>query len=216
MSDLVLNVEVREHTGTGGARATRRAGLVPGVLYGGPQGAVAISLNKLELAKGLNRGGFLSQVVNISHKGDSQAVLVRDIQFHPVTSVPLHIDLYRVDADQIITIEVPVEFINSEISVGLKRGGALNVVRHTVELSCPASKIPENLVFDLAAVDINDSVHISSIELPDGVTPTITDRDFTIATIVGKGGAADDADDAADEAEAGGDGEGGDAQAKED
>lgn len=207
MSDLVLNVEVREQTGTGPARKVRRDGQVPGVLYGGDRGAVAIALKLNELKRGLNSGGFLSKVVEIDHKGERQPVLVRDIQFHPVSSAPVHIDLYRVDNDQTVAVEIPVVFVNEEASPGLKRGGALNIVRHTVELECRADSIPENIEINLDGLEINDSVHISAVNLPDGVEPKIKDRDFTIATIVGKGG-RDDADDGADaptdEAENGG------------
>jgi len=190
MSELVLNVDLRENTGTGGARATRREGLVPAVIYGGDQGSVAISLKLNELKKALRRGGFRSQMIKIDHKGDLQPVIVREIQFHPVTSVPMHLDLYRVEEGQIISVEVSVEFINEEESPGLKRGGALNIVRHTVELDCPAGSIPEKVTVDLTGLEIGDSLHISAVTLPDNVTPTIKDRDFTIATISGSGPAA--------------------------
>jgi large subunit ribosomal protein L25 len=186
MSDVVLTVEVREKTGTGGARDSRRRGRVPGVLYGNGKGPVAIELELNELRRSLNRGGFLSQLVSITHKGEAQPVLVREVQFHPVTSEPLHIDLYRVDEAQEINIEVAVTFTNEETSPGLKRGGALNVVRHQVELLCRADSIPDELVVDLSEADIGDSLHISSVKLPKGVRPAIDDRDFTIATIVGR------------------------------
>lgn len=202
MADIVLDVEVRERIGTGGARASRREGLVPGVLYGGPLEPVAIALPLNQLKRSLNQGGFLSKLVEIDHKGVRQPVLVRDIQFHPVTATPMHIDLFRVDSDQDVTIEVAVEFVNDEQSPGLKRGGALNVVRHTVELSCRADRIPGKLTVDLTGLDINDTIHISALTLPDGVRPTIQDRDFTIATIVGKGGPSDAEDSEADEGEA--------------
>ena len=200
MSGITLSVEVRDDVGTGAARATRRAGQVPGVLYGGDLGPVAIAVQANELKKALNRGGFRSHMLRIDHKGDTQPVIVRDIQFDPVSDVPLHLDLYRVTEDQVISVEVQVNFINEEKCPGIKRGGALNVVRHTIELDCPANAIPEEIVVDLAGLDIGDSVHISAITLPGNVATTITDRDFTIATITGAGGGAaedEDADEAA-------------------
>ncbi|MCG8442574.1 MAG: 50S ribosomal protein L25/general stress protein Ctc [Caulobacterales bacterium] len=204
MSDLVLHVDVRERTGTGGARATRRDGAVPGVLYGGPLGPVPIQLRVNELTRSLKQGGLLSRLVHIDHDGDKQRALVREIQFHPVTSAPMHIDLFRVEADQRISVEVPVEFSGEEVSPGLKRGGALNIVRHTVELSCLADQIPERVKVDLSEADIGDSIHISAVDLPEGVEPTIKDRDFTIVTIAGAGGgAASEPEEGEDEVEEG-------------
>ena len=205
MSETTLTVETRENTGSGAARAARREGKVPAVIYGGKGGSVAVSLHLNELKKGLNRGGLMSGVIDLDLDGKKQPALIRDIQFHPVTSVPLHVDLFRVSKDQEVEVEVPVHFINEDTSPGLKRGGALNIVRHAVELSCLPDKIPAELVVDLAEAEIGDAIHFSAIALPDGVKPTITDRDFTIATIVGKGGKAD-----ADDAEADGEEEGGD------
>ncbi|MEL6259205.1 MAG: 50S ribosomal protein L25/general stress protein Ctc, partial [Pseudomonadota bacterium] len=129
---------------------------------------------------------FLSQTVTINHRGETQLVIPQDVQFHPVTDQPEHIDLYRVDEDQKIKVEVPVHFVGEEKSVGLKRGGTLNVVRHSVELLVEAGSIPESLVADVTELDIGDNVKISNIELPAGAQPTIADRDFTIATIAGR------------------------------
>tara|TARA_R110002072_G_C7859532_1_gene526346 strand:+ start:195 stop:875 length:681 start_codon:yes stop_codon:yes gene_type:complete len=185
MSDIVLSVDVRENTGTGPARAARRDGFVPGVLYGGKQGSVAIAVSEKDLNKAISTGKFLSHMVTLKHKGDKQSVIPKDVQFDPVSDKPLHVDLFRVDDDTMIDVEVTVHFTNEEAAPGLKRGGVLNIVRHAVELSCPASKIPDAIVIDLTGYEIGDSVHISSITLPDGVTPTITDRDFTIATVQG-------------------------------
>jgi large subunit ribosomal protein L25 len=187
MSGIVLNVEVRERTGTGGAREARRAGQVPAVLYGGPRGAIAISLKSNEVIKAINSGKFISHMVEIDHKGERQPVIPRDVQFHPVTDAPMHIDLYRVEEGQLIKIEVPVHFSNEELCPGLKMGGALNIVRHTVELLVPADKIPEELRFDLKSTKLGDVVKISDFALPEGASPTITDRDFTIATVTGRG-----------------------------
>ena len=205
MSDIILNVEVRERTGKGGAREARAAGKVPGVLYGGDLGPVSINLEAKQVIKALKSGKFLAHTIQIDHKGEKQLVFAQDIQFHPVTDQPLHLDLYRVDATQEIKVNVPVRFVGEGVSPGIKRGGALNIVRHEVELICPANAIPEELVFDVSALDIHDTVKISAITLPDNVRPVISDRDFTIATLTGRGGkavAADDAEDAAAEAAA--------------
>jgi large subunit ribosomal protein L25 len=183
MSDIVVSVEVRERTGKGGAREARRQGFVPGVLYGGNRGPVAIALKQNELVKAINSGKLVANMIKIDHKGEQQSVLTRDIQFHPVTDMPEHIDFYRVDEDSVVEVAVPVHFINEEKSPGLKKGGALNVVRHEVEVSCPAGQIPSEIVVDLDGLDIGESVHISSVKLPDNVKPVIDDRDFTIATL---------------------------------
>ncbi|TRO96394.1 50S ribosomal protein L25/general stress protein Ctc [Glycocaulis profundi] len=183
MSDIVVSVEVRERTGKGGAREARRQGFVPGVLYGGDRGPVAIALKQNELVKAINSGNLIANMIKIDHKGEQQSVLTRDIQFHPVTDMPEHIDFYRVDEDSVVEVAVPVHFINEEKSPGLKKGGALNVVRHEIEVSCPAGQIPNEIVVDLEGLDIGESVHISSVKLPDNVTPVIDDRDFTIATL---------------------------------
>lgn len=184
-SNIVLNVDVREGTGKGAARAARREDLVPGILYGGKLGPVSINLRGNEVRKALLTGKFISNMMELEHEGKRQKVIARDIQFHPVSDAPMHVDLYRVDEDTKIDVEVAVHFINEEKSPGLKRGGVLNVVRHTVELVCPAGAIPDAVEADLSGLDIGDSIHISAIQLPEGVTPTITDRDFTVATLQG-------------------------------
>ncbi len=186
MAGIVLNVEKRERTGTGGARATRKAGLIPGVLYGGPRGAIPIEIKAKDVEMALRSGKFLSRMVELNHQGERQPVIPRAIQLHPVTDQPIHLDLYRVEPDAEIAIDVLVRFQNHADSPGLKRGGALNVVRHTVKLKVKADKIPEEIVVDLAGLDIGDAIHISSITLPEGARPVIRDRDFTVATIVGR------------------------------
>ncbi|MBI1265080.1 MAG: 50S ribosomal protein L25/general stress protein Ctc [Alphaproteobacteria bacterium] len=201
MSDIVLSVEVRERTGKGGAREARRRGLVPGVLYGGDRGPVAITMKNNELVKAINSGKFLSQMVTIDHKGETQTVLTRDVQFDPVRDFPLHVDLQRVDEDSVIAVDVPVHFLNDEKSPGIKRGGVLNVVRHTIEVYCPAGSIPEAIEIDIAHMNIGESLHISQVTLPAGVTPTITDRDFTIATMQGSRAVIDAEDGAAADAD---------------
>ena len=186
MAGIVLNVEKRERTGTGGARATRNAGLIPGVLYGGARGAIPIEIKAADVKMALRSGKFLSHMVELNHQGEKQPVIPRAVQFHPVTDEPIHVDLYRVEENAEIAIDVVVHFKNHADSPGIKRGGALNIVRHTVRLKVKANKIPEEIVVDLTGLDIGDSVHISQIALPEGARPVIRDRDFTIATIVGR------------------------------
>ena len=203
MAEIVLNVEVREQTGTGGARATRRSGMVPGVLYGGAKDPVAIAVKTNEFRKALYTGKLLGHLVTLKYGEETQPVIAKAIDMHPVTDEPWHFDLYRVDEHQQIKISVPVHFINHEESPGLKRGGTLNVVRHDVELSCPADAIPEELIFDLTGLDIGDTIRISGFKLPKGVEATV-DRDFVIATLAGTSAQAaqDAAADAGSEPEA--------------
>ena len=184
--NIELNVAVRERLGKGGAREARRNGMIPGVLYGGGEDPVAVSLKTNELTKAIMSGRFRGNTVTLVHDGAKQMVIPQDIQFHPVTDRPLHVDLYRVKADQIIAVEVSVRFVGEDVSPGLKQGGTLNVVRYTVELNVAAGAIPESLEADVSALEIGDNVKISDINLPAGAEPTITDRDFTIATIAGR------------------------------
>lgn len=183
MSGICLDVTVRENTGTGSARAARRNGDVPAVIYGGDKDPVSVALRKNEVLKALNSGQFIANMIEISHQGEKQTVLTKDIQFHPVTDVPIHIDLYRVTKNTVIDVEVTVTFIGDDVSPGIKRGGILNVVRHAIEVSCPAGSIPDTITVDISEMDIGDSLHISEVELPENVTPSIK-RDFTIATVV--------------------------------
>jgi len=200
MAEIVLNVEVRERTGTGGARAARREGKVPGVLYGGTRGPVAVSVKVNEFRKALYTGKLLGHLVTLKHGEESQPVIARDVQFHPVTDEPMHFDLFRVDENQRIKISVPVHFKNQELSPGLKRGGALNIARHDVEILVPADQIPEELVADLTGLEIGDAVRISNLTLPRDAEPTIHGRDFVIATVTGTSAQA--AEEAAEEAAA--------------
>ena len=183
-SNIVLTVDVREGTGKGAARAARREDLVPGVVYGGSLGPVAINLRGNEIRKALLSGNFLSHIIELKHDGKNQKVIARDIQFHPVSDKAMHVDMYRVEAGTKIRVNVPVRFENEEACPALKRGGVLNIVRHDLELLCPASAIPEYIEVDLTGLEIGDSVHMSAVTLPKGVKPTIT-RDFTIATLQG-------------------------------
>ena len=200
MADIILNVEVRERTGTGGARETRRAGMVPGVLYGGAKDPVAIAVKSNEFRKALYTGKLLGHLVTLKYGAESQPVIAKAVDMHPVTDEPVHFDLYRVDEHQLIKIEVPVHFKNQEESPGLKKGGTLNIVRHTVELSCPADHIPEELVFDLTGLEIGDTIRMSAFTLPEGVKPGV-DRDFVVATLAGSSASAS-ADAATDDAAA--------------
>jgi large subunit ribosomal protein L25 len=191
MADIVLNVEVRERTGTGGARETRAAGKVPGVLYGGAKDPVAIAVKANEFRKALYTGKLLGHLVTLKYGDETQPVIAKAIDMHPVTDEPWHFDLYRVDEHQLVKISIPVHFKNHEASPGLKRGGTLNVVRHDVEVMAPADHIPEELVFDLTGLDVGDTVRISAFKLPAGVQPAM-DRDFVIATIAATGAMASD------------------------
>jgi large subunit ribosomal protein L25 len=196
---ISFNVEVRERIGTGGAREARSNGFVPGVLYGGTEKPVAINLRLAEVMKAIETGHFLSSTATLVHKGEKQLVIPQAIQMHPITDRPVHIDLFRVKADQKIKVEVPVHFTGEEVSPGLKKGGTLNVVRHTVELLVPAGRIPEFLVADVSALEVGDNLKISDIDLPSDAEPTITDRDFTIVTIAGRVAVTDTDDETADE-----------------
>ena len=182
MADIVLNVEVRARAGTGGAREVRREGKVPGVLYGGKLDPVNIAVSAKDFRKSLFTGKLLGHLVTLKHGNETQPVIAKAVQFHPVTDEPIHFDLYRVDEHQLIKISVPVHFKNHDISPGLKAGGSLEVVRHTVELACPADQIPEELVIDLSSHNIGDTIRMSEIKLPAGVKPAL-DRDFVIATL---------------------------------
>ena len=183
MADIVLNVEVRERTGTGGARVARRAGLVPGILYGGDKDPVAIAVQAKDFRKALYTGKLLGHLVTLKHGKDTQSVIAKDVQFHPVSDEPVHFDLYRVDEHQLVRISVPVHFKNQEASPGLKRGAALNIALHEVQLMAPADSIPEELVVDLTGLDVGDSVRAADLKLPAGVQIAAHDRDATVASI---------------------------------
>ncbi len=179
----IIAAQRRERAGKGPARAARRAGRVPGVIYGSKKDPSMVTLDPRELDRELQTGAFLATIYDVQIDRDKERVLPRDVQFDPVTDRPIHVDFLRVSATSSVTVQVPVNFLNEEESPGLRRGGLLNVVRHEIEMNCLADAIPSSIDIDLAGLDIGDSVHISMISLPDGVAPTITDRDFTIATI---------------------------------
>jgi large subunit ribosomal protein L25 len=178
-----LSAERRTLTGKGAARAIRRMGRVPGIIYGGDSDPVPISLEPRELSRALAKRGFLAMLVELKVDNAVHRTLPRDVQYHPATDEPLHVDFMRVGADTQVTVTVPVVFINQEMSAGLRRGGILNIVRHGVALICQVDNIPGQLVVDLNGLEIGDSVHISAVSLPPGSRVAIADRDFTIASI---------------------------------
>jgi len=179
----ILKATKRTSNSTGQLNKLRSDGFIPGVLYGGKKGNLSISLKKLNLQNIINTETFMSKVYDLDIDGSSEKALARDVAYDPVSDEPIHIDFMRISKGSQLTLEIPVKFINSEKSPGLKKGGVLNIVRRKVELKCPAENIPNEIVVDLDNTEINSSLKISSVKLPDNVTPTITDRDFVIATV---------------------------------
>ena len=185
MSDaLTLPAEARERAGKGASRALRSEGRVPAVIYGGKEEPTPIHVEARELVRQLNLGHFMNSIVMIEIGGKQVRTLPKDVCLHPVTDRPLHVDFLRLAKDAKIHVAVPVVFVNEDDSPGLKKGGVLNVVRHELELVCESDKIPAEIELNLAGLDIGDSIHISHVTLPEGSASAITDRDFTIATIV--------------------------------
>ena len=185
MSDaLTLPAELRERAGKGASRELRRNGRVPAVIYGGKEEPTAIHIEAKELVRQLGSGHFMNSIVMIDIGGKMVRTLPKDVALHPVTDRPLHVDFLRLSKDAKIQVAVPVVFVNEDDSPGLKKGGVLNVVRHELELVCESDKIPDEIALDVAGLDIGDSIHISHVSLPDGSVSAITDRDFTIATVV--------------------------------
>src|SRR5688500_5158213 len=185
MSDaLTLPAELRERAGKGASRALRREGRVPAVVYGGNEDPLSIHIEAKELVRQLGTGHFMNSIVMVEVGGKKVRALPKDVALHPVTDRPLHVDFLRLAKDAKITVEVPVVFVNEEASPGLKKGGVLNVVRHDLELVCESDKIPDDIQIDVTGLDIGDSIHISHVTLPEGSVSAITDRDFTIATVV--------------------------------
>lgn len=197
--------EARDRAGKGSARAARRDGRVPCVIYGGKQDPDMITIPQNELIRLINRGGFMSHQYKIDVAGKEQRVVPRDMQTHPVSDLPLHLDFLRITKDSVVTIEVPVHVIGQDDCPGLRQGGILTLVRDTVEVSAPASSIPEAIELDISGLEVGEQARISRASLPDGVKPTITDRDFVVANIQApKGAKSDDAegeDAAAEEAQ---------------
>jgi len=184
MSEVqILKVESREEMGKGAARAIRRAGRVPGVVYGNKQETDLISLDPAELKRNLHKTGFFATLFDLKMGNKTVRVLPKDVQLHPVTDIPLHADFMRISKNSKIHVNVPVQFINETQSPGIKRGGVLNIVLHQIELICSPENIPNVITIDLSGLEIGDSIHISKIKLDKNVIPAIADRDFTIATI---------------------------------
>jgi large subunit ribosomal protein L25 len=183
MAEIVLNVEVRERAGSGASRAVRREGKVPGVLYGGKDAPVAIAIKQGEFRKALYTGKLLGHLVTLRYGKETQPVIAKDVQFHPVTDEPTHFDLFRVDAHQLVRIAVAVHFRNHEASPGIKRGGTLNINLHELELMVPADRIPEELVVDLTGLDIGDAIRAADIVLPAGAELELHVREATVASI---------------------------------
>ncbi|OBV12654.1 50S ribosomal protein L25/general stress protein Ctc [Erythrobacter dokdonensis] len=185
MSDaLTLPAEARERAGKGASRALRRDGRTPAVIYGGKEEPTLIHVEQKELVKQLMTGHFMNSIVNIEIGGKTVRTLPKDVAFHPVTDRPTHVDFLRLSADSRVEVAVPVVFVNEEKSPGLKKGGVLNIVRHELELVCPSDAIPDEIQIDVTGKDVGDAIHISEVTLPKGVVSAITDRDFTIATLV--------------------------------
>ena len=185
MSDaLTLPAEARERAGKGASRELRRNGRVPAVIYGGKEEPTAIHIEERALLRQLGTGHFMNSIVMVEVDGKAVRTIPKDVAVHPVTDRPLHADFLRLAKDAKIQVAVPVHFTNEDDSPGLKKGGVLNVVRHDLELVCESDKIPDQIVLDVTGLDIGDSIHISHVTLPEGSVSAITDRDFTIATIV--------------------------------
>ncbi len=181
--NVMLTADPRDRLGKGASRAVRKAGRIPAVIYGDKKDPIAVSLAYKEVLAQVNTGTFLSTLVDVDVNGEKFRTIPKDVQFDPVRDFIMHVDFLRLGKGARVNVEVQVNFLNEEESPGLVRGGVLNVVRYQVELSCPAEDIPDGLDADLTGLDMGDGIHISDIKLPEGVEPTITDRDFTIATI---------------------------------
>ena len=186
--NTLISADLRNRVGKGSARAARRAGKIPAVIYGDKKQPISIEIEARMMRKIINEPGIFSRLLDINVDNGKHTVLMRDIHFHPVTDDPMHFDFLRVSQSSTVSVSVGVEFINEAICPALKIGGVLNIVRYEVELNCLPTSIPEKITVDLSEAKIGDSIHISAGELPEGVTPTITDRDFTIATLQSPGG----------------------------
>jgi large subunit ribosomal protein L25 len=195
---LNLPAEARERAGKGASRAIRREGRTPAVIYGGKEEPTLIHVEQKELVKQLNTGHFMNSIVNIEIGGKTIRTLPKDVAFHPVTDRPIHVDFLRMTGDSMVEVLVPVVFVNEDASPGLKKGGVLNIVRHELDLICPNADIPDEIQIDVTGKEIGDSIHISEVTLPAGVKSVITDRDFTIATVIAPSGLKSSAGEAAD------------------
>ena len=185
MSDAItLPAETRDRAGKGASRALRREGRVPAVIYGGKEEPTPIHVEAKELVRLLDTGHFMNSIVEIEVGGKKMKTLPKDVSLHPVTDRPVHADFFRLAKGAKVEVQVPVVFVNEAASPGLKKGGVLNIVRHELELVCDAEKIPSEIEIDVEGKEVGDSIHISEVTLPEGSESAITDRDFTIATLV--------------------------------
>ncbi|WP_380872206.1 50S ribosomal protein L25 [Sphingomonas sp. DBB INV C78] len=185
MSDtLTLSAETRERAGKGASRAVRREGRVPAVIYGNKQEPISIHVEEKGLIKAMSTGHFMNSVVLIEVGGKQTRTLPKDVQFHPVTDRPLHVDFLRIGEHTTVHVNVPVQFIDEDAAPGIKRGGVLNIVQHDIELIVDAAHIPDDITISLKGLDVGSSIHLADIALPKGAKAAITDRDVTIATIV--------------------------------
>ena len=184
MSDtLTLSAQTRDRAGKGASRAMRREGRVPAVVYGNKQEALSIHLEEKALVKAMSNGHFMNTVVMIDGVGEAVRALPKDVQFHPVTDRPLHVDFLRIGEHSKVHVAVPVRFTDEEASPGLKRGAVLNIVRHELDLVCDAAEIPDEIAISLKGLDVGDSIHVSAIALPQGVESGASGQDDTIATV---------------------------------
>ena len=198
---LTLPAETRDRAGKGASRALRRDGRVPAVVYGENKEPLSIHVEEKLLTRMLHTGHFMNSVVMIEVGGKPNRTLPKAVDFHPVSSRPIHVDFLRIGEHTKVTVAIPVRFDNETASPGLKRGGVLNVVQHEIELVCDAANIPDELHIDLTGLEIGDSIHISQVNLPEGVKPAIDDRDFTVATVVAPSAMKSEEDEAAQTAE---------------
>ena len=178
-----LHAEIRTDTGKSAVKKILASGKIPSIIYGLGESPINIALDKISILKEINSGGFLTRIFSLNIDGKKNLAIPREVQFDPLSDQPIHVDFLRLAPDSKITLDIPTKFINEETSPGLKRGGVLNVNRRTIQLSCPANNIPEEIVFDLDGLEIGDTIRISSVALPEGVVPLITDRDFTVASV---------------------------------
>jgi large subunit ribosomal protein L25 len=178
-----IEAEARGRAGKGAARATRRAGMVPGVVYGAKESPALIAIDPARIMRELHRGGWRSRLYDVAVGNKAERALLRDVQFHPVTDRVEHVDFQRLAAGQEIRVAVAVQFLNEGLSPGLKRGGVLNVVRHEIEVYATPETVPEKFEIDLTGLDIGTSIHWSAVKAPSGIRPVIADRDFTIASV---------------------------------
>ena len=178
-----LSIEIRDSTGKSAVKKIIAAGKIPSVLYGLKEKPLTISINRMTVQKELKAGGFLTKIFSLDMDGKVSLAIPRDVQFHPISDLPVHVDFLRLGADSKVLVDIPTIFINHELSPGLKKGGVLNIVRRTVQINCPANNIPEEIVFDLDGLEIGDTIRISAANLSSDITPTISDRDFTVASV---------------------------------